>query len=212
MCNVTIIDTGLANLSSVKIAFEKIAANRKNINLKISSNLDDIKNADKLVLPGVGTAKFAMDNLTSKNLAHVIINSTKPLLGICLGMQILAKSSSETLKNESPSVNCLGLIDAKVELLKNNNPNINDFRLPHMGWNKVKIIKDHPIFKNIPNESYFYFVHSYAMNLNENTIATCNYGECFSAVVAYNNFIGTQFHPEKSGEIGSKLLANFVDM
>ena len=212
MCKSTIIDTGTANLSSIKIALEKICKIKNNFTLNISADFDVIEHSDKLIVPGVGTAQFAMQNLNSRNLAEIIYTTTKPLLGICLGMQIMAKTSSETSQEAKTAVKCLGIIDSNVELLMNKSKDFSSFRLPHMGWNQVNIIKDHPIFNNIPNNSYFYFVHSYAMKINKDTIATCDYGESFTAVVAHNNFIGTQFHPEKSGEIGSKLLLNFINM
>ncbi len=199
---ITIIDTGYANFASVKIALDKIG-----IDAKISSDASDIKNADKLVLPGVGTAAAAMQKLKERNLIDLIKEATQPLLGICLGMQLLAENSDETAGEDKDSIECLGLIKSTVKLI-----DAKDKRLPHMGWNEVNIKTDHPLLKGIPNKSYFYFVHSYCMTLSDATVAECDYGENFSAIVASGNFMGTQFHPEKSGEIGSKLLTNFVEI
>jgi glutamine amidotransferase len=199
---ITVIDTGYANLSSVKIALEKIKADAK-----ISYDPDDIRKADKLILPGVGTASAAMEKLRSRKLEDLIVSAKQPLLGICLGMQMLAENSEEDLAENSAAVRCLGIIKSNVRIMKTG-----DLRLPHMGWNQIRIIRDHPIFRDIPDNSYFYFVHSYCMELNSSTIAECSYGEEFTAVVASGNFIGTQFHPEKSGAVGSKLLSNFVEM
>ncbi len=199
---ITVIDTGYANLTSVKIALEKIGASAK-----ISYDPDDIRNADKLILPGVGTASAAMDKLRSRQLEDLILSAKQPLLGICLGMQMLSEHSDEDLTGNGTGVDCLGIIKTDVRMMKTGN-----LRLPHMGWNQIRITSDHPLFKDIPDNSYFYFVHSYCMELNSSTIAECTYGEPFTAVVASGNFMGTQFHPEKSGATGSKLLSNFVEM
>lgn len=198
---ITIIDTGCANLSSVKLAFDRL-----NVDTKISYDLDDLKNADKLILPGVGTAIAAMNMLKERKLIDAIKEAKQPLLGICLGMQILSTLSEEKM-NTSSNIPCLDLIDSKVKLME-----VGDLRLPHMGWDQINIVHDHPLFKNIPNQSYFYFVHSYAMEISAATIATCDYGVPFTAVVQKDNFMGTQFHPEKSGAMGARLLTNFVEM
>lgn len=199
---IVIIDTGCANFTSVKSALDKLDAN-----VKISFDFDDIKNADKLILPGVGTAKAAMSKLNERNLVDIIKERTQPILGICLGMQMLAKLSEEKVNQDDPTIDCLGIIDAKVKLMQ-----VGNLRLPHMGWNQVDVAKDHPLFKGIKNNSYFYFVHSYAMELNDCTVGTCQYGEKFTAVVQNKNFMGTQFHPEKSGKVGAQLLKNFLEM
>ena len=199
---ITIIDTGYANLSSGKIAFDKIGADAK-----VSADADDIRKADKLVLPGVGTASAAMAKLEERKLPDLIRSARQPLLGICLGMQMLSEISEENLREEDPEVKCLGVIGSRVSLMKTG-----DLRLPHMGWNQIEILKDHPLFEGIRNGSFFYFVHSYAMNLGDWTAASCTYGASFTAVASSGNFMGTQFHPEKSGAAGSKLLKNFVEM
>lgn len=193
--NITIIDTGCANLSSVKFAFDRLG-----IATDISRDLEKIQSADKLLLPGVGTAFAAMRNLEDRNLIEVIQHATQPMLGICLGMQLMTEYSTEG------DLNTLKLIDCRTQLL----PNIG-LPLPHMGWNQVQYTTDHPLFANIEQNSHFYFVHSYAVLPNTHTIATCEYGVAFSAALHHNNFYGVQFHPERSGKNGAQLLKNFVE-
>ncbi|EOH2884433.1 imidazole glycerol phosphate synthase subunit HisH [Campylobacter coli] len=187
-----IIDTACANLASLKFCLDRLG-----FNAKISRDLKDLENADKLFLPGVGTAAKAMSNLESFNLTNFIKNTKKPLLGICLGMQILGDFSEE-LDQET-----LGIIPFKTqkfELPK-------EYSLPHMGWNEV--VSSHPLFKGL-NGAYFYFVHSYHVALNDYAIATSDYGVKFSASLAKDNFYGVQFHPERSGEAGEILISNFI--
>ncbi|WP_150538674.1 imidazole glycerol phosphate synthase subunit HisH [Actinobacillus vicugnae] len=195
MRNLTIIDTGCANLSSVKFAFDRL-----NIQAEISRDLAKIQSADKLLLPGVGTAQAAMKILQDRNLIETIQNATQPMLGICLGMQLMTEFSAEG------NVPTLNLMSGKTELLPNHG-----LPLPHMGWNRVNYQADHPLFHGIEQGGHFYFVHSYAVLPNENTIATCDYGELFSASIQSKNFYGVQFHPERSGKNGALLLKNFVD-
>lgn len=195
MTKLIIIDTGCANLSSVKFAFDRL-----NIQAEISRDLAKIKSADKLLLPGVGTAIAAMKNLQDRKLIETIQNATQPMLGICLGMQLMTEFSTEG------NVETLRLINGKTELIPNKG-----LPLPHMGWNKVRYAQDHPLFAGIEQDSHFYFVHSYAVLPNENTIATSNYGVDFSAAIASKNVYGVQFHPERSGKNGAQLLKNFVE-
>ena len=195
MTKLIIIDTGCANLSSVKFAFDRL-----NIQAEISRDLAKIKSADKLLLPGVGTAIAAMKNLQDRKLIETIQNATQPMLGICLGMQLMTEFYTEG------NVETLRLINGKTELIPNKG-----LPLPHMGWNKVRYVQDHPLFADIEQDSHFYFVHSYAVLPNENTIATSNYGVDFSAAIASKNFYGVQFHPERSGKNGAQLLKNFVE-
>lgn len=195
MTKLIIIDTGCANLSSVKFAFDRL-----NIQAEISRDLAKIKSADKLLLPGVGTAIAAMKNLQDRKLIETIQNATQPMLGICLGMQLMTEFSTEG------NVETLRLINGKTELIPNKG-----LPLPHMGWNRVRYAGDHPLFAGIEQDSHFYFVHSYAVLPNENTIATSNYGVDFSAAIASKNFYGVQFHPERSGKNGAQLLKNFVE-
>ncbi len=193
--NLVIIDTGCANLSSVKFAFDRLG-----IQAEISRDLAKIRSADKLLLPGVGTAIAAMKNLQDRQLIETIQNATQPMLGICLGMQLMTEFSSEG------NVETLSLMNGKTELIPNTG-----LPLPHMGWNRVRYVADHPLFAGIEQDSHFYFVHSYAVLPNENTIATADYGVPFSAALGCKNFYGVQFHPERSGKNGAQLLKNFVE-
>ncbi|EIB9944841.1 imidazole glycerol phosphate synthase subunit HisH, partial [Salmonella enterica subsp. enterica serovar Java] len=158
--------------------------------------------ADKLFLPGVGTAQAAMDQLRERELIDLIKACTQPVLGICLGMQLLGRRSEETR-----GVDLLNIIEQDV-------PKMTDFGLPlpHMGWNRVYPQAGNRLFQGIEDGAYFYFVHSYAMPVNPWTIAQCNYGEPFTAAVQKDNFFGVQFHPERSGAAGAQLLKNFLEM
>lgn len=195
MTNITIIDTGCANLSSVKFAFDRLG-----YRAEITRDIHQIQAADKLLLPGVGTAEAAMRNLQERKLIDCIRNATQPMLGICLGMQLMTEFSTEG------NVATLGLMNGQTDLIPDSG-----LPLPHMGWNKVRYTPDHPLFAGIEQDSHFYFVHSYAVQPNENTIATSCYGADFSAAIANKNFYGVQFHPERSGKNGAMLLRNFVE-
>ena len=195
MIQITIIDTGCANLSSVKFAFDRLG-----YATEITSDLNKIKSVDKLILPGVGTAIAAMKNLQDRGLVEVIQNLTQPVLGICLGMQLM------TAFSEEGNVATLNLMPSQTALIPDTG-----LPLPHMGWNKVRYTPDHPLFAGIEQDSHFYFLHSYAVQPNENTIATSCYGVDFSAAIANKNFYGVQFHPERSGKNGAMLLRNFVE-
>ncbi|MDH2927826.1 imidazole glycerol phosphate synthase subunit HisH [Lonepinella koalarum] len=195
MKNIIIIDTGCANLSSVKFAFDRLG-----YTAEISRDLNKIQSANKLILPGVGTAIAAMQNLEQRQLIATIQNATQPMLGICLGMQLMTEYSAEG------NVSTLNLMTGHTELIPNTG-----LPLPHTGWNKVHYADNHPLFVNIEQDSHFYFVHSYAVLPNENTIATSQYGVKFSAAIASKNFYGVQFHPERSGKNGAQLLQNFVE-
>ena len=197
----TIIDTGCANLSSVKMAIRRLG-----VEPIVSCDAADIKSADKLILPGVGTAKAAMRNLQERKLVDLIREAKQPLLGFCLGMQMLAQASEESMDGEA-DIQCLGIIPGKVKLMQ-----VGNLRLPHMGWNQIEHDGTHPLFNGIPSGSYFYFVHSYALEVTEATLARCDYGQPFSAVVGKDNFFGAQFHPERSGKLGAQLIRNFLEM
>lgn len=195
MINITIIDTACANLSSVKFAFDRLG-----YAAEITSDLNKIKSAYKLILPGVGTAVAAMKNLQERGLIEVIQNLTQPVLGICLGMQLM------TAFSEEGNVETLNLMPSQTALIPDTG-----LPLPHMGWNNVRYTEGCPLFDGIEQNSHFYFVHSYAVSPNENTIATSHYGVDFSAAIAKDNFYGVQFHPERSGKNGALLLHNFVE-
>ena len=196
-----IIDTGCANLSSVRMAIERLG-----VTVRVSCEAKEILAADKLILPGVGTAKAAMHNLHERNLVELIRNAKQPLLGFCLGMQMLAQASEEHMGGES-DIDCLGIVPGKVKLME-----VGTLRLPHMGWNQVTHNGTHPLFDGIPSGSYFYFVHSYALEVTDATLATCDYGAPFTAVVGKENFFGAQFHPERSGKVGAQLIQNFLSL
>ncbi|MDO5531217.1 imidazole glycerol phosphate synthase subunit HisH [Sutterella sp.] len=195
---VVILDTGTANLTSLANAVKRLG-----FEPNITRDPEAIRAADRIFLPGVGTARAAMDELNARGLPELIRAATQPVLGICLGEQLLGRQSEET-----GGVDLLNLIPADVRELK-----VGDLPLPHMGWNRV-YPTDAPqaklLFKGIPAGDWFYFVHSYAMPVNPCTIASAEYGEPFTAAAARDNFMGVQFHPERSGKTGAKLLANFL--
>jgi glutamine amidotransferase len=200
-----IVDTGCANLASVKFAVERLG-----YPVTITDDVVLIQSADKVILPGVGTAKHAMANIKAKNLVSVLQNLTQPVLGFCLGMQLMTESSTEGNTDDDITRNivpCLNLIPTKIEPLK-----AQENRLPHMGWNTLTQVSDHPIFKGISAGDYFYFVHSFAAPISDYTIASCEYGTSFSAAIAKENFIGCQFHPERSSALGSKIIKNFLEL
>lgn len=198
-----IIDYNMGNLASVYNACSKFTKD-----LKIVKNADDLKNLDKIILPGVGAYKDAMQHLEKSGLKDAILdfaNSKKPLLGICLGMQLLFESSEEFGYTKG-----LGLIEGKVVKFDKSNMS-SDLKIPHMGWNKT-VNKDNPLFKNLQNP-YLYFVHSYHVITDDKyTIATTNYGYDFVSAVNKDNIFGFQPHPEKSHNNGLKILENFINL
>ncbi|WP_029686659.1 imidazole glycerol phosphate synthase subunit HisH [Tatumella saanichensis] len=195
--DVVILDTGCANLSSVRWAVERLGYQPV-----VSREKHVVLNADKLFLPGVGTARAAMEQLRERELVELIKTCTQPVLGICLGMQLLGQRSEE-----NTGIDTLDIIHEPVAQMETGS-----LPLPHMGWNQLTPQAGHPLFRNIPAESYFYFVHSYAMPVNACTIAQCDYGQPFSAAVQKDNFYGVQFHPERSGKAGAQLIKNFLEM
>ena len=198
---VSIIDYGAGNLMSVKKALDFIGAESE-----ITADKDKIKNASHVILPGVGSFGDAMASMAERGLVDTVRKaalSGKPFLGICLGLQLLFAES-----DESPAVPGLGVLDGKISLIPKND----GLKVPHMGWNSVEIKQNSGIFKGIPNGSYFYFVHSFYLNgANADEVAgTTQYGTEIQCAVEKGNLCATQFHPEKSGEIGLMLLKNFL--
>jgi glutamine amidotransferase len=199
-----IIDYGMGNLHSVKNALEFLG-----IESQIIADPGEIESMDKIIIPGVGSFKRAMDNLHEKNFVESLVkfsNSGKYLLGICLGMQLLAETGTE------PTISSgLGLIPGNIELLKSDT-----LRIPHMGWNGLTIKNDHPILEGVKLGADFYFVHSYAFHVqsDENIVAVTQYGYDVPAIVKNKtgNIIGIQFHPEKSQKQGLKLIENFSNL
>jgi len=200
-----IIDTGCANVSSVKFAIERLG-----FPVTVSCDLEAIKQADKLILPGVGTAAEAMRNLKERNLVDAVINAQQPILGICLGMQLLATASQEGNKTDDTSndIATLDIVGGHIQKM----PVTDKLRMPHMGWDQITPQDGHPLFKGIPAGTYFYFVHSFALPVGEHTIASCDYGQPFTAAVGKDNFYGVQFHPERSGKAGAQLIKNFLEL
>ena len=195
----------MSNLSSVLKAVEYVAPNDSVI---VSSSLKEINNADKIIFPGQGAAKKCMSSINDKNLAYVIKKNPieKPFLGICMGMQVLMDFSDENNGTE-----CLGIIKGKVRRFHKTKDGM---KIPHMGWNRVKKKTDHPIWSGIDDNSYFYFVHSYLIEPENKTsvIGETEYGEKFCSVIAKDNIVAIQGHPEKSSVIGLKFLKNFIEM
>jgi glutamine amidotransferase len=203
---IAIVDYGMSNLSSVVKAVEYVAPNQKVI---ISSNPKEIDNADKIIFPGQGAARKCINSIFDKNLDKVIkkISSEKPFLGICMGMQVLMDYSEE-----NNGTDCLGLIKGKVKKFQSTQKN--QMKIPHMGWNKISKKNEHPIWNKIDNDSYFYFVHSYFIEPEDKTniIGETKYGDNFCSVIAKNNIIAIQGHPEKSSKAGLQFLKNFIEI
>ncbi|HLT42158.1 MAG TPA: imidazole glycerol phosphate synthase subunit HisH [Sphingobacteriaceae bacterium] len=190
-----IVNYGAGNLFSLSAALEK-----QEIDYGMVNSNEDLNNFDRIIIPGVGHASAAMSKLSKTGMLGELVNLKKPILGICLGMQMLTSYSAE---GEQKLLNLIPLqtLDFAESI---------SLKIPHMGWNTVKIEKSCPLFKGIPDNSYFYFVHSYFVEYNSNfTTASCNYGTTFSAALQKDNFFGLQFHPEKSGDLGGRLLKNF---
>ncbi len=194
--SLVIIDTGCANLSSVAFAFERLG-----VSAQISDDLETIASAERLILPGVGAAPYAMQKINEKGLIPTLTQLTQPLMGICLGMQLLY----ETVNEGGKTIDGLGLIPGAVTRLDTKN-----LPSPHMGWNTMEIVTPHALLDGITAQNYAYFVHSYAAPISEATLAKSVYGEAFSAVTAYKNVYGCQFHPERSSQTGARILQNFL--
>lgn len=194
--SLVIVDTGCANLSSVKFAFERL-----DIPVFISQEPSEIASADKVLIPGVGAAPYAMHKIKERGLLDTLRNLKQPTLGICLGMQLLF----ETLTEGDVETEGLGLIPGQVGSLDTKGA-----PSPHMGWNSLEIEKEMPLLNGIHQGDYAYFVHSFAVPLGDYTVASAAYGERFSAIVQHRNVYGCQFHPERSSAVGARILENFA--
>ena len=207
--NVTIVDYKSGNISSVINSFKEVAKNK--VMIEVTSDLKKIKLSDKVVLPGQGSFKSCVDALNKINgltdtLNEFVVNNKKPLLGICVGLQMFADKGYEEIETEG-----FGWISGKVSKIDNQN---GEFKLPHIGWNQINIVKESKIFKGIENKSHMYFVHSYEFIPDDKNVisATTDYSSNIVCSVEKENIFGTQFHPEKSDKIGLKVLENFVNL
>ncbi len=207
--NVTIVDYNSGNISSVINSFKEVAKNK--VNIEVTSDLNKIKSSDKVVLPGQGSFKSCIEALNKINgltdiLNEFTINNKKPLLGICVGLQMFADIGYEESETKG-----LGWIPGKVSKINNQNGN---YKLPHIGWNQINIVKKSKIFKDIENDSHMYFVHSYEFIPKDKNVitATTDYSSKIVCSVEKENIFGTQFHPEKSDSIGLKIIDNFIKL
>ena len=206
---VTIVDYNSGNISSVINSFKEVAKDK--VNIEVTADLNKIKSSDKVVLPGQGSFKSCVDALNKINgiteaLSEFAINNKKPLLGICVGLQMFADIGYEETETKG-----LGLISGKVSKIDNQN---GKYKLPHIGWNQINIVKQSKIFKNIENNSHMYFVHSYEFLPNDKNVisATTDYSTNIVCSVEKENIFGTQFHPEKSDKLGLKIIDNFMNI
>ena len=194
---VVLVDAGGTNIGSVRYALQRLG-----VDALLSSDAASIRAAEKVILPGVGAAGPGMARLRQLDLLDTIRRLTQPVLGVCLGMQLLCEHSQEG------DVACLGLIPATVRRFEGRG----GLRVPHMGWNRLRQRKSHPLLDGLGQDDYAYFVHSYAVPLGDYSLASADYGGDFSAIVSRDNFHGMQFHPERSAKVGARLLKNFLSL
>ncbi len=207
--NVTIVDYNSGNISSVINSFKEVAKDK--VNIKVTADLKNIKSSDKVVLPGQGSFKSCIDALNNINglvdtLNEFAINNKKPLLGICVGLQMFADIGYEETETKG-----LGWISGKVFKINNEN---GKYKLPHIGWNQINIVKDSKIYKDIENNSHMYFVHSYELIPEDKNVisATTDYSSKIVCSIEKENIFGTQFHPEKSDKMGLRIVENFITL
>lgn len=191
---IVIIDYGAGNIQSIRFALERLGYNGV-----LSGDAQEIRAAEKVIFPGVGEASSAMKKLRSTGLDQLIPELTQPVLGICLGMQLMCRSSEEG------ATTGLGIYDVDIVHFTK------DLKVPHIGWNRIKDLKS-PLFEGIEENEFMYLVHSYYAPVCEETIATCDYGVEYSSALQKDNFYGVQFHPEKSSAAGEKILDNFLKL
>lgn len=194
---IAIVDYGVGNIRSVVNALGRAGVKEP----VLTADRDLLRRADKVLLPGVGDASCAMASLRDCGLADFIPSLSQPVLGICVGMQLMCRSSQEG------DVSCMGIFDTDVVRFQP----AAGFKIPHMGWNSINSLKS-SLFNGIPDGSYVYYVHSYYPRLSDDTIAVTSHGVAFSGALAKDNFYGTQFHPEKSGEVGAAIIKNFLEL
>ena len=207
--NVIIVDYNSGNISSVINSFKEVAKDK--VNITVTADLNKIKSTDKVVLPGQGSFKSCVDALNKINgltdtLNEFAITNKKPLLGICVGLQMFADIGYEETETKG-----LGWISGKVSKIDNQN---GKYKLPHIGWNQIDIVKDSKIFKDIKNNSHMYFVHSYEFIPEDKNVisSTTDYSSNIVCSVEKENIFGTQFHPEKSDKMGLKIISNFINL
>jgi glutamine amidotransferase len=198
---VAIIDNGGANIASLRYALERLGASSH-----LTADPAELRAARRVILPGVGAAADAMARLRALDLVELIPQLTQPVLGICLGMQLLFASSEEG--DDGSDTECLGLLAERVARF----PRRDEFPVPHMGWNQLRLVAPSPLFDRVADGDYVYFVHSYAAPIGPWTLAASDYGGEFSSAVRRGNFHGVQFHPERSAGTGSRVLANFLEL
>lgn len=192
-----IIQYNAGNIQSVLFALERIG-----VNAIVTDNVEQILQADKVIFPGVGEASTAMQYLKQRKLDQLIIQLKQPVLGICLGMQLMCKFSEEN------NTQCLGIFDEQVSKFK---PGEEQFKIPQIGWNNIFDLQSN-LFKGVENNAYCYFVHGYFATKGVHSIASANYGTTYSAALRKDNFYGVQFHPEKSALVGEQILKNFIEL
>ncbi len=195
--NVVIIKYNAGNVCSVINALHRLG-----VSTTVTDNSELIRKADCVLFPGQGEASYTMRYLREKGLDEVICSLTQPVLGICIGMQLMCRHSEEG------DTDCLGIFDVGVKRFV---PTEHQFKIPHMGWNSIGNLKS-PLFKGIDNGEFVYFIHSYYIPDNDNSIAECNYIHSFCASLNKDNFYATQFHPEKSGSVGERIIENFLSI
>lgn len=195
--DVVLVDAGGSNIGSVQAALQRLG-----VRAEMTADHARIAAASHVILPGVGAARHGMQRLRSAGLDVLIPQLTQPVLGVCLGMQLLYQSSEES------DTRCLGVVPGRVARFSE----AESGRVPHMGWNNLTRLNDSPLLRDIKDNDCAYFVHSYAAPLGQASIASCTYGRVFTAAVSWRNFHGAQFHPERSAAVGARLLSNFLEM
>lgn len=200
--NITIVKYNAGNVQSVLYALQRLG-----VNALVTDDPEELINSDKVIFPGVGNAASAMEYLQKNNLDKLIPSLTQPVLGICLGLQLMCNASEEG------DTKCLGIFDVAAKRFDNSasNKELPGFKIPHMGWNNIFDLKS-PLFKDVRENAFAYFVHSYYAELSPDTIATSNYIIPFSAAMHRNNFYGVQFHSEKSADAGIQIISNFLNL